>query len=160
MKIEHFQLEDALLVIKEVAKDLKKRKIPLWDDTKMTVDSLFKDLPIESIATGYIDTKPIAAMILTTYDPLFWPDIPKGQSGFIHKLCVLPKYQGKGISQLMLRYAENYFIDRKINTLRLDCAGDRPKLCSFYEQYGFKKVDERMVSKYFTAFYLKKLYES
>ena len=156
-KIQHSYVQDALVVIREVAQDLEKRKIPLWDSRSMTAETLFGDLSKESIVTGYIGTKCITAMILTTEDRIFWPNIPKGESGFIHKLCVLPNYQGKDISQLMIKYAENWLTEQGINFLHLDCDANRLKLCSLYERSGFQKVDERAIGSYLSAFYEKHL---
>ncbi len=43
--------------------------------------------------------------------------------------------------------------EQERTSLRLDCAADRPKLCRFYEDYGFRRVGRRMVGWYDAAFY-------
>ncbi len=43
--------------------------------------------------------------------------------------------------------------EQERTSLRLDCAADRPKLCRFYEDYGFRRVGLRMVGWYDAAFY-------
>jgi len=85
-------------------------------------------------------------MILKWEDKLFWPDVKQDKSGFIHKLSIRRKYSGIGISRNMIDHAIEEFKKRNIALLRLDCATDIEKLCSFYEKLRVqtnKKQDDR-----------------
>jgi hypothetical protein len=94
-------------------------------------------------------------MALINHDPVFWPDIPKGESLFIHKLAVKRLAAGKGLSDALITYAKSMCMDRGILELRLDCHSLIPKLRAVYERHGFDCVDEKILhGKYHTAFYV------
>jgi GNAT superfamily N-acetyltransferase len=139
-------------VIRVVAADLRNRGIPLWAGCDLSAEALCADGG-GKIITGYIGEMAVAAMVFSDYDPEFWPDIPRGASTFVHKLAVLPALQGKGIAREMLNYAAELSLAAGIQVTRLDCAADRPKLCSVYQNAGYSKVFEKMVGSYPTAFY-------
>ena len=81
------------------------------------------------------------------------PDAPEGESLFVHKLAAARRLKGRGAAAAMLDWARARASDQGRAYLRLDCAADRPKLCRFYEGYGFRRVGRRMVGRYDTAFY-------
>ncbi len=63
-------------------------------------------------------------------------------------------FAGKGFSHEMLSWAKMRAALQGRHFLRLDCASDRPKLCTLYERNGFVKVGERLVlDVYPAAFY-------
>lgn len=53
----------------------------------------------------------------------------------------------------MIEFATDECRRRNVDFLRLDCAGDRKKLCSFYEKIGFKQVRRKMMGSFDVAFY-------
>ena len=86
-------------------------------------------------------------------DGFFWPDAPEGESLFVHELAAARRLKGRGAAAAMLDRAKATASERGRAYLRLDCAADRPKLCRFYEGYGFHRVGRRMVGPYDTPFY-------
>lgn len=157
MKIKKGQINDAILIMKEAAQWLIDINEPLWEIDDFDKKKITNGLTEENFVVGYINDGPAAAMILQWEDKFFWPNINKNQSGFIHKLSVKRKFAGQDLAKKLINYAEKECKNKNINYLRLDCAGDRPKLCSFYEKNGFYKVDRRMVGIYDVAFYEKKI---
>jgi GNAT superfamily N-acetyltransferase len=139
-------------IIRAVAADLRERGIPLWEGSDLGVATLCRQSG-SWIITGFIGAAAVAARVLSDHDPQFWPDIAKGRSTFVHKLAVLPAYQGKGLAHEMLDHAARLSLAKGFRVIRLDCAADRPKLCAVYEAAGYSKVSERMVGRFLTAFY-------
>ena len=139
-------------VIRIVAADLRERGIPLWEGCDLSAKTLCTQSG-SKIITGFISDTAVAAMMFSDHDPEFWPDIPRGKSTFVHKLTVLPDFQGMGLAHEMLDHAADLTRAAGIQAPRLDCAADRPKLCSVYERAGYSKVTEKMVGPYPTAFY-------
>jgi len=156
-KIKNGDIENALLIMKEAANRLIKTGKEMWNPEDITKEKILRNIAEKDIYIGYIDDEPAGSMILQWDDKFFWPNIGENESGFIHKLAVRQKYAGKKISNYMVQFAEEECRKRGIKYLRLDCAADRPKLCKFYENLGFRMVDRRMIDKYDTAFYEKKL---
>lgn len=81
------------------------------------------------------------------------PECRQGESLFIHKLTAARRLKGRGAAVAMLDWAKARASEQERTYLRLDCAADRPKLCRFYEEYGFRRVGRRLVGPYDTAFY-------
>ena len=159
MRIINSDIETALGIMREAAQWLIGKGERLWRLEDLTSEKIMDGISEENVYVGFEDNIPIAAMILQWHDPFFWENIKPFESGFIHKLCVRRKHAGKGYAKEMVAFAEAECKKKKIDCLRLDCAGNRPKLCGFYESLGFKQVERRLVgpNAYDLAFYEKKL---
>ena len=148
---------DALYVIRQAAAHLIELRKPLWDLHHLTTDQVFHACKNENIVTGYLESSPVAAMLLSYHDPKFWPTIPPNEAGFIHKLSVVPEYQGRGVAAQMIDFAKGEVKGKEIFWLRLDCHSEIEKLRRFYEKLGFKRVREGVVDTHPTTFYEMKL---
>ena len=159
MIIKNSNINIAIDIMREAAQWLIDKGERMWRLEDLTAEKIMNGISEENVYVGFEDSLPIAAMILQWQDTIFWEQIKPFESGFIHKLCVKRKYAGKGYAKEMLAFAEAECRKRKIGFLRLDTAGDRPKLCSFYESLGFKQVQRRLVGPNASdmAFYEKKI---
>ena len=159
MNISQGDITIAIEIMREAASWLIETGKPLWRLEDLTEQKLLAGISKEDIYVGWVANEAAAAMILQWNDPFFWPQV-KDDSGFIHKLVVRRHYSGTGISRQMVEWAKQEAQRRGKDYLRLDCAGDRPKLCSFYERIGFRQVDRRMVGPFDEAFYEMRLVKS
>jgi len=89
--------------------------------------------------------EPAACCLLSYQDPIFWPDVPAGTSGFLHKVAVRRKFARQGIPARLIQHAEQLCREKNITTLRLDTDFDRPKLRALYERLGFMPVGTRVL---------------
>ena len=146
-------VDEAINIMREAVNWLVDTGQPLWKLEDLTKEKLLKDNKNNEFHVLKIDNVSAAAMILKWEDKLFWPNVKQGESGFIHKLSIRKKYSGTGISRNMIEHAIEECKKRNIALLRLDCAADRQKLCSFYENFGFKQIKRRMIGTFDVAFY-------
>lgn len=156
MQVDAFKFgekDDAYFVILEVAKDLRCRGIQYWNPDYLDQEKLFKHVSSGELITGYVQDQLAGAMILTFHDPEVWPEIAPGESSFIHKLSVLPNFQGHGVAKQIVDFADSLSQARGVNYTRLDCGSDRPKLCSFYEKLGYEKVGEKLIGSFPSILY-------
>jgi|SRR5665213_1952330 len=86
-------------------------------------------------------------------DLSFWPDVPPGESAFIHRLAVRRRFAGRGVSAVLLQWAVGRTASLRRRFLRLDCEASRPRLRTVYENFGFKHHSDRQVGPYFVARY-------
>ena len=86
-------------------------------------------------------------------DPLFWPDLPEGQSAFVHRLVVARTWKGQGVSQALLEWAAGRTRELGRDALRLDCDASRTKLRQLYESCGFTLHSYRHVGPYYVSRY-------
>ena len=80
---------------------------------------------------------PAACMAVVDDDSSFWPDIPKGESLFLHKVAVKRAFAGRGISKQLIDFAKEIACTRGIRAIRLDCHQDRNKVRALYERKAF-----------------------
>jgi GNAT superfamily N-acetyltransferase len=126
-----------------------------WEERNVRWDSLSKHYAVDDFLIAYDNGTPAACMALTDYDPFFWPDIPKGESLYIHKFAVLRKYAGQGCSTELIECAKEKARQSGINAIRLDCHKNRAKVRAVYEKHGFVCAGEKtLFGKYETAFYV------
>ena len=104
---------------------------------------------------AYVNNVPAACMALIDHDPVFWPEVEKGESLYIHKIAVKREFSGKGISKELIDFAKEKALQLGVKSLRLDCHRHRYKVRTIYEKQGFVLVEERtLFGKYDTAFYV------
>lgn len=142
----------AVDIMREAAAWLLNRNMPLWRLEDLTEEKVLAGLTPENACVGWVGDEPAAAMIFQWNDPFFWPHAIR-DSAFIHKLSVRRRFAGTGVVEQLVDWAKEEAARRGRRYLRLDTAGDRPKLCACYEHLGFRQVDRRMLGVYDTAFY-------
>lgn len=140
-------------VLQAAARELENRGEPLWPPASLEPGALRDAYPQAEMVLGTQDGQGVAGMILLTDDPLFWPDVPPGESLFVHKLAVVPALQGAGVASRMLGFAGARAEALGKRYLRLDCAAERPRLRAFYERHGFCWVGERNADGFLAALY-------
>jgi ribosomal protein S18 acetylase RimI-like enzyme len=140
-------------ILTEVARWLTVRGEPLWHPDELSPVALLESYRIGEMRLGWLAHEPVAAMVLQEEYRLFWPGVPPGESLFVHKLAVVRRYGGYGLSYSMLDAGRDLARATQKAYLRLDCAADRPRLRGLYESYGFRCVGEGRVGPFDTAFY-------
>ena len=140
-------------VLLEAATWLDSRGIPLWSPAQCSPEYISADVTSGSFVIAHCDGIAAGVMRFTWEDPHFWPDVPQGQSAFIHRLAVRRSYAGGELSQALLQWAVEETRRRGRLFLRLDCAADRPNLRAVYERFGFQYHSDRQVGPYLVARY-------
>lgn len=126
-----------------------------WNESNVKWSNLSKSYKIDNFYIAYENGLPAACMALTDYDPIFWPDIPKGESLYLHKVAVKRAFAGKGFSKELIGFAKNLALSCCINAIRLNCNQHRNKLRTVYENEGFICVEEKtFFEKHDTALYV------
>ena len=134
-------VETALDIMREAAQWQIDRGTPLWGLETLTRARL--NNPAGEFLTAWVDGESAACGLLSFEDRLFWPDVPAGGSGFLHKLAVRRRFAGTGVASQLVAYAEELCRGRGVYMLRLDTDLHRPKLCAVYEGLGFRRVGVR-----------------
>lgn len=129
---------------------------PMWRPEDLTGEKILGLSGASRIYLGWIDGIAVATVRLQWEDRLFWPDLPGGDSGFVHKLAVCRAVAGRGVAAKMLEHAATEARGAGKRYLRLDCA-PRPKLCRVYEAAGFEVHSEIRVGPSLCRRYQKSL---
>lgn len=151
--------ENDILMIESILTDvdrwMDRKNFLHWGKENIQWAMLSRDYRIDDFFIAYEEEVPAACMALIDYDPIFWPNIPKGESLFLHKIAVKREFARKGYSKELIDYAKETAKLRSIQTIRLDCFQHNIKVRQIYEKQGFELVEEKTVfGKFGTAFYV------
>jgi GNAT superfamily N-acetyltransferase len=141
-------------VLHEAAAWLDAREESLWPADLLAEASIAADVDAGLFWMAEVDGVPAGVARLQPSDPDFWPDVPDGTSLFLHRLAVRRAVAGQGVSTALLRFAVERTRALGLESLRLDCVADRPKLRAIYERFGFLHHSDRQVGPYFVSRYV------
>ncbi len=135
ISVHQATLEDIFTVsdiLREAALWLEQQGTPLWREDEVSPDSVRPDVEAGLFYLALCEGFPAGVVKFQTEDPLFWSDIPNGDSAFIHRLAVRRSLAGGSVSTALLNWAVEHSRNLDKHYLRLDCAADRPRLRSVY----------------------------
>jgi GNAT superfamily N-acetyltransferase len=125
----------------------------MWEAGELAPDRIVDEVAAGQFFLALVDDEPAGAIKFQLEDTLFWPDLPPGESAFVHRLVVKRLYKGGGVSTALLRWAVDHARTLGKEHLRLDCDKSRPKLRALYEGFGFRFHSFRQVGPYYVARY-------
>jgi ribosomal protein S18 acetylase RimI-like enzyme len=152
-RIQAVELETFAGLLRGVAQELEHHGQKLWDQDWLNPQALLDAYGLESMHLGRINGEPVAGFVLIESDPYFWPNVPEGESLFVHKVVVARTWKGRNISSQVLDFAAQQVLARGRKFLRLDTDATRPALCNLYEKYGFTRVGRRLTDGFDYALY-------
>jgi len=130
-----------------------------WKPQNMNKAFLFQHTEPEEHYVALANGIPAASMVLQeTERNQSWKSVdgekPK-RALYVHWLCVARKFAGKGLPNVMIKFATNEAQKRGFKLLRLDTDADEEKLCSLYIKLGFKMMGTEKEGDHKTAFFQK-----
>jgi GNAT superfamily N-acetyltransferase len=138
---------------------LNTQSMNLWDYDEVTPDKIQSEVDSGIFYLAWDGERAVGTLKYQLEDELFWSDVPRGESAFIHKLAVRRSYSGGIVSYRLLQWAIEKSKSQGLKYLRLDCDASRPKLCAIYENFGFRKHSTKQVGAFYVArfeYYLNK----
>jgi GNAT superfamily N-acetyltransferase len=143
----------ASAIVQEAASWLAATGRAMWGPEGYAPQALRPSIEAGDLYLAKVNGEPVGVMILQWEDPLFWPDVPGGESAFVHRLAVRRSVAGEGVSHALLNWAKRAAREAGRKYLRLDCDPERPRLCAFYESAGFVRHSVRPMEGYVVARY-------
>lgn len=140
-------------ILDEAAQWLEGQGMSLWREDEVSLEGVRPDVEVGLFYLAFCADFPAGVIKFQTEDPLFWSDVPDGNSAFIHRLAVRRIFAGGSVSTALLNWAVSHARRLGKHYLRLDCAADRPRLRSVYEKFGFVHHSDRQIGPFFVARY-------
>lgn len=81
----------------------------------------------------------ISTFMDAEYIPVEWMTANKNNI-YIHRLAVHPDYQGKGLAQKLMDFAESFAKTQNFISIRLDTFSQNKRNQKFYELRGYKRL--------------------
>lgn len=125
-----------------------------WDLEDVTWQTLSKTYQIENFYVMEENGRIVAAVCFVDYDPTYWPEMARGESYYLHKICVDPECAKLGYSNQLIEYFKQKGKQLGYPDVRLDVRAHKQKLRQMYESHGFVLVRvDSLFDGYDTALY-------
>ncbi|HZV36283.1 MAG TPA: GNAT family N-acetyltransferase [Verrucomicrobiae bacterium] len=140
-------------ILLEAARWLEQSGTPMWRDDELLPARIAADVETNSFFVAECDDEIAGVVKIQLEDGLFWPDVPKSESLFVHRLAVRRRFAGGEVSFALLAWAVERARSLGKQYLRLDCEASRTKVRAVYERFGFVHHSDRQVGPYFVSRY-------
>jgi GNAT superfamily N-acetyltransferase len=120
--------EDAAAVerlLVEAARWVDALGVVMWEEGELEPAAIAADVAAGQVYLAEVAGAIAGAIRYQEEDELFWPDLPPGESAFVHRLVVARAFKGQGVSEALLGWAIEHARGRGKKALRLDCDANR-----------------------------------
>ena len=139
-------LQNVFHIIQLAIQDMNNKDIYQWDEIYPDKRTLLQDINKNELYIGFVDDKLVCAFVMNEecnkdYNNGKW----EGKDltfKIIHRLCVNPEFQNKGIGTATVNYIEEQVKSKNGKSIRLDVFSKNPQAIHLYEKSGYKKVGE------------------
>lgn len=143
-KAKEQDLEEIFLVFTEAIEEMIRNNIFQWDEIYPDKILISDDIRNEQLYIGIMENKIVSVYVLNQecdeqYQNGNW-EYPNSTFAVIHRLCVNPHFQNKGIGSTTLKHIHNQVQKLGIETIRLDSFTLNPYAVKMYEKLGYNKV--------------------
>lgn len=134
-------LKEIMDIIKRSIINMEDQGIFQWDELYPNEDILSTDISQEELYV-FIEEEIIMGFITLNhnkdmeYEEINWSH-SDGNPLIIHRLCIDPKYGGKGRAKALIEFAENYGKEHGYESIRLDAYSKNLRACKLYENLGY-----------------------
>ena len=133
-------LDNIYQIYVDAIAEMNRNSIPQWDERYPDREILNEDIAKGELFVGFIDDKIASAYVVNAecdeqYVNGSW-EFPQAKFYVIHRLCVNPKFQNKGIGTLVMRHIEESLKAEGIESIRLDAFSQNPYALKLYEKLG------------------------
>lgn len=134
-------LDDICSLIASAIQMMEKQGIYQWDDKYPVREDFANDIKQGSLYVAVEDELLLAVYVISTeYDPEYlngkW-ECSGDTACIIHRLCVSPDVQDKGVGKAILKHVEDQLVDMGFQSVRLDVYAENPYANRLYENSGY-----------------------
>ena len=134
-------LNNICILIEAAIKTMEAQGIHQWDGLYPTREDFVNDIINGTLYTVSEKRRLIAIYVISTeYDSEYlngeWEC--NGETAcIIHRLCVAPEVQNRGIGKMILNHIENQLQNKGVESVRLDVFSENSHAISLYEKSGY-----------------------
>lgn len=137
-------LEDIFQIFQTAIADMNSQHIFQWDEIYPDKCILYQDICKKQLYVGISDNEIVSAYVINQecdaeYKKGAWK-FPESSYCVIHRLCVNPKFQNRGVGMMTMRQIENSVREMGFDAIRLDAYTRNPFAVSMYEKLNYDKV--------------------
>ena len=138
---------DALVALYgAAAQDMREKGIDQWDEYYPDREILAEDVESGDMTLGLLDGQLACAYVVNReYEPEYelgaW-EHTEGDFCVLHRLCVNPEMQGRGLARQAMARMEKNARDQGFDSVRLDVFSQNLHAQRLYERLGYKRTGE------------------
>ena len=138
---------DALVALYgAAAQDMREKGIDQWDEYYPDREILAEDVESGDMTLGFLDGQLACAWVVNReYDPEYelgaW-DHTEGDFCVLHRLCVNPAMQGRGLARQAMARMEKNALEQGFDSVRLDVFSQNLHAQRLYEKLGYRRTGE------------------
>lgn len=136
--------ESVLGLLSDATAWLLERGIDQWHPGQWRAESIASAIARGETHLMYAQDRAIATISLQWTDEQMWPGAAE-DAGYMHRLAVARTDHGKEVGRMLLTWAEWTIAKRPRRFARLDCTCENPVLRRYYEDAGYRHIDDRIV---------------
>ncbi|KHD35622.1 acetyltransferase [Clostridium acetobutylicum] len=133
-------------IISNCIKYMKSQDIYQWDEFYPSSDIIENDITRKDCYVLKNNERCVAYVAINEDQPPEYSQINwlthKKKILVIHRLCVHPEFQGRGIAKKILKFIENLATKNNYSSIRLDAYSGNNKALNLYFNLDYKKVGQ------------------
>ena len=142
-------LDEICALIKAAILEMERQEIFQWDEIYPAREDFLSDIKSKTLFAGLVDCgnqKRIAVIYALNkecddeYKKAKWKS--DGEWRVVHRLCVHPDFQRRGIAKATLNHIEKELLSLGVKSIRLDVFSQNPHSLKLYEHSGYYKTGE------------------
>ncbi len=139
-------IPNIMSLIKEAIAVMLKNGIDQWNNDYPSREIIAGDIAAGTLYKMTAEGKIAGIIVLNEwqvpqYEALKWEDAG-GKYLVVHRLCLHPVFQGKGLSKKFMRFAENYAVKNQYTSLRLDTYSKNFIALNLYDSLGYRRAGD------------------
>lgn len=117
--------------------------IDQWDNVYPDKETIEGDILKNTMHGYFINDELCAVQVINEiqaeeYSSISWK-YPAEKPLILHRLCVAPEHQNKGIAKKMIRYAEFFADENGYSVIRFDAFAENPISLGIYKKMGYRE---------------------
>jgi len=137
-------LDSVFNVFTDAIAEMNRNNILQWDERYPDRELLAEDISKNQLYLGMAEGDIASAYVVNSecddeYENGDW-QYPNASFCVIHRLCVNPKFQKKGVGTITVRHIEEELKNEGVETIRLDAFTLNPFALKMYDKLGYLKV--------------------
>jgi ribosomal protein S18 acetylase RimI-like enzyme len=136
---------------------LREQDIAQWDAVYPTADTVRADIAAARLFVFTAADRCVGAITLDANPDAAYASVPWNFADpalIVHRLCIAPGMQGKGLGHRLMEFAEQHAASEGYRSIRLDAYSANPSAVALYRRREYRQVAELFFPRRTLPFYL------
>ncbi|MFS4468952.1 GNAT family N-acetyltransferase [Maribacter sp. 2210JD10-5] len=140
------EISDILIMTNACRLFMESNNIFQWTIEYPSENHFINDIERNELYTLKNNDLIIGCIVISTFMDAEYKTVqwltPNENNIYIHRLAVHPSFQGLGCAQQLMAFGEEYAVNNRFTSIRLDTFSQNKRNQKFYEMRGYQKLDD------------------